>query len=98
MAVEEPAQSLGKPVHAPKNLPGFPGANRAEPKTYIGRTVRKRRRWRDSKGSIYEWDYQHGRVEKYDKRGVHQGEFDHVTGERIKAASPGRRIQAWNGM
>ena len=68
-------------------------AKRAEPKTDIGGTGRKRKRWKDPDGTIYEWDYQHGRVEKYDKRGVHRGEFDHLTGDQIKKASPTRRVQ-----
>ena len=92
------SQLPGKPVQAPDKFPAFPDAKRAELKTYIGGTGRKRRRWKDLKGTIYEWDYQHGRVEKYDKRGIHQGEFDHISGERLKAASPGRRVQAWDEM
>jgi len=51
-----------------------------------------RKRWKDSDGTIYEWDYQHGAVEKYDKRGMHQGEFDPDTGEKLKEASPNRRV------
>ncbi|TAW06964.1 colicin E3/pyocin S6 family cytotoxin [Rhizobium ruizarguesonis] len=29
----------------------------------------RRRFWYDSKGNIYEWDYQHGKLEKFDKSG-----------------------------
>ncbi|WP_253509121.1 MULTISPECIES: colicin E3/pyocin S6 family cytotoxin [Pseudomonas] len=35
----------------------------------------KRKRWKDRKGRIYEWDYENGRVELYDKQGKHLGDF-----------------------
>ncbi len=52
---------------APRMLPAFPNARPAPGKTRYPGGIR--RRWKDSDGNIYEWDYQHGRVEKYDKRG-----------------------------
>jgi Cytotoxic len=52
-----------------------------------------RTRWRDGGGRIYEWDKQHGAVEVYDSRGHHLGEYDHVTGNRLKPADPARRIE-----
>jgi hypothetical protein len=42
---------------------------------------------------IYEWDFQHGAVERYDRRGVHTGEFDHRSGRKIGDAIPGRRVE-----
>lgn len=36
--------------------------------------MNERKRWKDDKGNIYEWDYQHGAVEKYNKNGTHLGE------------------------
>lgn len=66
----------------PKELPGFPGAWRDRPKTRFAGG--KRARWRTADGDILEWDYQHGRVEKYNKRGKHQGEFDPDTGQQTK--------------
>ncbi|TWS04427.1 hypothetical protein FIV36_12405 [Pseudomonas extremaustralis] len=51
---------------------------------------KKRKRWKDRKGRIYEWDYENGRVELYDKQGKHLGEFNPDTGERTKDAEPGR--------
>jgi Cytotoxic len=42
-----------------------------------------RARWEDKK-NIYEWDSQHGEVEKYDKRGRHLGAFDPDTGNPMK--------------
>ena len=78
-------------IPPPKDLPGFPEARRVKPKTSIpGGGFRKR--WRDG-NCIYEWDSFHGRVEKYDKRGYHLGEFDPNTGEQTKVANPSRKIE-----
>ena len=75
-------------IPPPKDLPAFPEARRVKPKTPIpGGGLRKR--WED-KNYIYEWDSLHGRVEKYDKRGNHLGEFDPITGEQTKPADPSR--------
>jgi hypothetical protein len=68
----------------PGLLPGFPDARPARLKTPFPGGLRKR--WKDPDGRIYEWDYQHGDVEVYDKRGRHLGQFDHETGERQKDA------------
>jgi len=38
--------------------------------------------WKDDKGNVYEWDSQHGELEKYNKRGKHQGSVDPSTGNR----------------
>ena len=73
-------------IPPPKSLPGFPGAKKVRSKS-------QRARWKDDDGNIYEWDSQHGRVEKYDKRGRHLGEFDHNTGAQTKPADPNRRIE-----
>jgi len=73
-------------VPPPQNLPAFPDAVRVKRKN-------NRVRWQDSDGNIYEWDYQHGRVEKYDRRGRHLGEFDPNTGEQTKPADPTRRTE-----
>jgi hypothetical protein len=71
-------------------LAGFPGTFRAKPKTRF--PGGKRRRWKDAAGNIYEWDYLHGRVEKWNRRGDrHLGDFDHQTGRRIGAPDPARR-------
>lgn len=71
---------------APKNLAGFPNARKIDP---IG--PRYRKRWTDDKGTIYEWDYQHGAVEKYSRNGKHLGEFDADTGAQTKPADPTRK-------
>ena len=45
------------------------------------------------KGNIYEWDSQHGTLEKYNKRGKHQGEFDPKTGEQTKPKNKKREVE-----
>lgn len=78
-------------VPAPKDLRAFPEAKRARPKTTVrGRGLR--RRWKDAKGRIYEWDYRHGTVEVYDSHGNHLGEFDPDTGKQLRDADPARRV------
>ena len=77
---------------APKGLSAFPDATPAKQKTRVkGRGTRMR--WKTKDGLILEWDYQHGAVEMYDKRGRHLGEFDADTGEQNKPADPKRRIE-----
>jgi hypothetical protein len=68
----------------PKELAAFPEAAPARRKG-------NRRRW-ESKKRVYEWDYQHGAVEVYDKQGNHLGEFDPETGEQTGEAKPERKI------
>jgi hypothetical protein len=77
----------------PKTLPAFPEAVQTQGKTRVqgGGTVRPR--WKDISGHIYEWDFRHGTVEKYNKRGVHLGEFDPETGMQTKKADPSRRVE-----
>ena len=78
-------------IPPPEILPGFPGAERVRPKTAVA--GRRRPRWKDATGAIYDWDFQHGTVEHYDRRGNHLGEFDYRTGRRIGNAVPGRRVE-----
>jgi hypothetical protein len=75
----------------PKTLPAFPDATRVKSKSSVQGGGRKRARWVDRKGRIYEWDYKSNAVEKYDKLGIHLGEFNHLTGEQTKPAKPGRK-------
>ena len=50
-------------------------------------------RWRDASGQrIYTYDQRHGHVEAYTKRGRHIGALDVKTGEKIKDAEKGRKI------
>jgi hypothetical protein len=80
------------PQPAPKELKAFPDAKRAKPKTPVQGGGGLRKRWVGKDGSIYEWDSQHGTVEKYNKRGKHLGEFDPETGEETKSADPSRKV------
>jgi hypothetical protein len=73
----------GKYIPAPKTHEGFEGLRRAKPKTPVQGGGGLRKRWVDDDGYIYEWDSQHGTVEKYNKRGKHLGEFDAKTGNQI---------------
>jgi hypothetical protein len=75
---------------APKGLTAFPDAVKDKSKNAVKGGGGLRRRWKDGKGRIYEWDSENGRVELYDKQGKHLGEFDPETGERTKDAEPGR--------
>jgi hypothetical protein len=77
----------------PENLPAFPDAIWARPKTLIQGGGKKRPRWKDRDGNIYEWDFQHGAIEKYNKRGKHLGEFDHITGEQNKSPDNTRTVE-----
>ena len=75
---------------SPDLLPAFPDAISVRPKSTVQGGGKKRDRWKDRKGRIYEWDFQHGAVEIYDRQGKHLGEFNPDTGEQTKPAKPGR--------
>jgi hypothetical protein len=50
-------------------------------------------RWRSPDGErLYEWDFLHGHVEGYNKRGIHVGVFDAVTGVKTQDPVKGRKI------
>jgi filamentous hemagglutinin len=53
----------------------------------------QRRRWTGPREQIYEEDTQHGELEKYNKRGKHEGSVDPATGEVIKPPVKGRTIE-----
>lgn len=79
-------------IPAPRTLKAFPQATKTRPKTpRAGGGLRHR--WKDPiRGTIYEWDSQHGRIEAYNRLGRHLGEFDPDSGEMTKPADPQRRI------
>lgn len=77
----------------PDSLPAFPDAKWAKSKTSVQGGGGLRPRWKSRDGTIYEWDFQHGAVVKYNKRGKHLGEFDHKTGTQNKAADPTRKVE-----
>jgi hypothetical protein len=76
---------------APNDLIAFPDAKPVRAKSSVQGGGKKRNRWKDSKGRIYEWDSMHGRVELYNKQGKHMGEFDPISGHQTKPATPGRK-------
>lgn len=78
---------------APRVLPGFPDAQKVKPKTSVQGGQGLRPRWRDKNGDILEWDSRHGRVERYNTRGVHLGEFSPETGKRLSPADPTRKVK-----
>jgi len=79
--------------YTPSTLEAFPDLQRATPKTSVQGGGGKRKRWKDKKGKIYEWDSQHGTVEVYNKRGKHLGEFDPKTGKQLKPADKTRKVE-----
>lgn len=82
----------GQPVTPPDDLPGFPNATRVKGKT-LYRAGKVRRRWKAPDGTILEWDYLHGRVEKYNSQGKHLGEYDPATGKQLGGADPSRQVE-----
>ena len=91
-AVEGEAGQLGAAyIPPPERLTGIPSAERVRPKTRVA--GRLRARWLDNDGNVYEWDYQHGHVEAYNRRGRHTGAVDPTTGRKTADAVPGRRVE-----
>lgn len=77
----------------PKELAAFPDAKVSPRKTSIKGGGGLRKRWKTRAGEIFEWDSQHGTVEKYNKRGKHLGEFDAETGTQTKDADSTREVE-----
>jgi hypothetical protein len=59
-----------------EDIKGIPNLRKAKKKTSVQGGGKKRARYEDKKGNIYEWDYRHGTLEKYNKGGKHLGEYD----------------------
>ncbi|MDP8084269.1 hemagglutinin repeat-containing protein, partial [Pasteurella atlantica] len=76
-----------------EEITGFENLVKARRKTLLQGGAGKRARWKDQDGNIYEWDSQHGALEKYNKRGKHLGEFDYKTGKQLKSADKKRRVE-----
>ena len=55
------------------------------------KVVGGRKVYRDDR-LLYTWDELHGEVEVFDRRGRHLGAIDGVTGEKLKPAKRGRRL------
>ena len=78
-------------IPPPQKLP-LAGLTQVRPKTSFNGQGRLRKRWVDGSGNIYEWDYQHGRLEMYDSKGKHVGEIA-VSGTQTKKADPARKVK-----
>lgn len=78
---------------APDTLAGFPDAVPARPRTPVQGGGGLRRRWEIPGGPVLEWDYQHGTVEMYNRRGRHIGECDPNTGKQLTRPIPTRSIE-----
>jgi hypothetical protein len=92
-AATPPRRNVHRYTPAPANISGIPGLRRARPKTPVQGGGGLRRRWVDQDGNIYEWDSQHGTLERYDRRGRHQGEYDPTTGNQTKPPDASRRVE-----
>jgi len=100
-----PADSGVKPVYivvsvsdhnyhpAPTGLTAFPDATKSNRKTSVKGGGGLRKRWKNPKGIIFEWDSQHAAVEMYDRRGRHLGEYDPTTGEQTNPADKTRSVE-----
>ncbi|WP_371921895.1 colicin E3/pyocin S6 family cytotoxin [Treponema sp. OMZ 787] len=82
-----------KYIPAPDSIPGIPDAKIAKRKTPMKKGGALRKRWKDDKGNIYERDSLHGELEKYNKRGIHQGVVDPNTGEQIEPPKNDRKVE-----
>jgi hypothetical protein len=53
------------------------------------------RRWKAEKMARWRQDFgmAHGRIEMYDSKGNHLGEFDPETGAMVKEADPTRKVE-----
>ena len=72
------------PKELKKTLPAFPGSERLKHKDGA------RPAWSIGKGRHAEWDFENGAVEVYKKNKEHEGEFDPVTGEKLKEGKADR--------
>ena len=79
-------------IPPPDKFEAFPTLRRVRPKTRAG-GGKLRKPWVDEDANIYEWDSRHGRLEKYNARGRHLGEFDPETGLQTKPADPARSVE-----
>ncbi|MGI9278171.1 MAG: colicin E3/pyocin S6 family cytotoxin [Endozoicomonas sp.] len=86
-------QGISGYVPAPENLRAFPEATLSDRKTPVQGGGELRKRWKDKKGNIYEWDSRHGRIEKYDKWGHHLGEFDPESSQQLSKPNRSRRVE-----
>lgn len=80
-------------IPPPKTLKAFPDAKQVTGKTPVQGGGGVRKRWKDNEGNIFEWDSQHGAVEKYNRNGKHLGEFDPNSGAQTKGPNKTRTVE-----
>ncbi|MCM2263855.1 MAG: colicin E3/pyocin S6 family cytotoxin [Desulfuromonadales bacterium] len=85
--------NIGKDQPPPKEIEGIPDLSPTKPKTPVQGGGGLRKRWKDNDGNIYEWDRQHGTLEKYNKKGKHLGEYNPKTGEQTKKPNKSRKVE-----
>jgi RHS repeat-associated protein len=73
------------PEEYKETLPGFEDSERLKHRKGA------RPSWDLGKGWHGEWDFQHGEIEVYNKRGEHQGAYDPKTGKKLKDAISKRK-------
>lgn len=89
-----PVSNTKSYIPAPKVLDAFPDARKVKGKTQVQGGGKVRARWKGKNGQIYEWDYEKGRVEVYDKTGKnHLGEFDPNTGKQTGNRKKDRKVE-----
>lgn len=59
---------------------------------YIGARNGEKRWMSKNRSKLYTWDWTHGEIEVFNRRGRHLGVLDAANGVLIKPAVPGRKI------
>lgn len=80
------------PEEYKQTLPGFPGSQRLKHRQGA------RPSWNLGKGLHAEWDFQHGEVEVYNKKGKHQGAFDPETGNFKEGSIDKKRVPTYKSV
>jgi len=80
-------------IPPPKELTAFPALKPVKPKTPVQGGGGLRKRWKDETGNIYEWDSQHGTVEKYNKR---ENIWVSLTQTRVRYSKVRIKLARWN--
>ena len=75
-----------------RHVDTYPKPSYLDPCVYPGARSRERR-WRSKdRTKLYTWDWVPGEIEVFNKRGRHLGSIDAISGEFIKGAVAGRKI------
>ena len=75
-------------------MPGKPRPNPCYLDSFeVWKIVGGQKVWRNDDGSrLYTWDALHGEIETFNARGLHLGALDSISGQLIKQAVKGRKI------